>query len=72
MTIHGTMMIFLWTIPCLAGLGNYLIPLMIGARDMAFPVLNAIAFWIIPVAGILLLSSFFLYHNTGKSSNTSD
>jgi cytochrome c oxidase subunit I len=67
MTIHGTMMIFLWIIPCLAGLGNYLIPLMIGARDMAFPVLNAIAFWIIPFAGILLLSSFFLPSGTAQA-----
>jgi cytochrome c oxidase subunit I len=67
MTIHGTMMIFLWTIPCLAGLANYLIPLMIGARDMAFPVLNAIAFWIIPPSGILLLSSFFLPSGTAQA-----
>jgi cytochrome c oxidase subunit 1 len=59
-TLHGTIMIFLWIIPSLAGLANYLVPLMIGARDMAFPVLNAIAFWIIPPAGLLLLSSFFL------------
>ncbi len=67
MTIHGTMMIFLWIIPCLAGLGNYLIPLMIGARDMAFPVLNAIAFWILPPSGLLLLSSFFLPSGTAQA-----
>ncbi len=59
-TVHGTMMIFLWLIPCLAGLSNYLVPLMIGAKDMAFPLLNAIAFWLVPPGGILLLSSFLL------------
>ncbi len=59
-TMHGTIMIFLWIIPFNAGLANYLVPLMIGARDMAFPVLNAIAFWMIPPGGILLLSSFLL------------
>ncbi|ELS00807.1 cytochrome c oxidase, subunit I [Xenococcus sp. PCC 7305] len=57
-TMHGTIMLFGWTFPVLAGFANYLVPLMIGARDMAFPRLNAAAFWMIPVAGILLVLSF--------------
>ena len=60
MTNHGTIMIFLWIVPsAIGGFGNYLVPLMMGARDMAFPKLNAIAFWLNPVAGLLLLLSFF-------------
>lgn len=59
-TMHGSIMLFLWTFPVLVGIGNYLVPLMIGARDMAFPRLNAVSFWLIPVVGILMLSSFFV------------
>jgi cytochrome c oxidase subunit I len=59
-TMHGTVMLFLWTFPSLVGLANYLVPLMIGARDMAFPRLNAAAFWMIPVVGILMMASFFV------------
>lgn len=60
-TIHATVMIFLWIVPAATGgFGNYLIPLMVGAKDMAFPKLNAVAFWMIPPGGILLLSSFFV------------
>ncbi len=60
LTNHGSVMVFLWIIPVLAGLGNYLVPLMIGARDMAFPNLNALSFWLIPPAGVLMISSFFV------------
>jgi cytochrome c oxidase subunit 1 len=59
-TVHATVMIFLWIVPAATGaFGNYLLPLLIGARDMAFPKLNAVAFWMIPPAGALLLASFF-------------
>ncbi len=59
-TLHGTIMIFLWIVPAGAAFANYLIPLMIGAEDMAFPRLNAVAFWMLPPGGVLLLCSFFV------------
>ena len=57
-TMHGTTMVFLVGMPLIFGFGNYLIPLMIGARDMAFPRLNAFSFWISAFAGLLLYYSF--------------
>ncbi len=54
-SMHGTIMIFLFLVPVWAGFGNYFIPLMIGAKDMAFPWLNAFAFWLLPPAGLLLI-----------------
>lgn len=59
-SLHGTIMIFLWIIPMIGAMGNYLIPLMLGAKDMAFPWLNAFAFWLIPPAGVLMLLGYFV------------
>jgi cytochrome c oxidase subunit 1 len=58
-TIHGTTMIFLVVVPIFAGFGNFLVPLMIGARDMAFPRLNALSYWLFLFGGIVLYASWF-------------
>jgi cytochrome c oxidase subunit 1 len=58
-SLHGTTMIFLFIVPVLAGFGNYLVPLMIGARDMAFPKLNALSFWFLLFGGIAFYGSVF-------------
>src|SRR5277367_1898034 len=57
-TMHGTTMIFFVAMPLVFGFANYLIPLMIGARDMAFPRLNAFSFWMMAFGGLLLYFSF--------------
>ena len=59
-SVHALVMIFLWIIPMFAGFGNYFVPLMLGAKDMAFPWLNAFAFWMLPPAGILMLASMLV------------
>src|SRR3954471_8005608 len=52
---HAVLMIFVFVIPVFAGLANYVLPLMIGAPDMAFPRLNALSFWMLPLAGLLFI-----------------
>ncbi len=57
-SVHASLLIFLFIIPVFAGIANYVLPLMIGAPDMAFPRLNALSFWMLPLAGALMLGSF--------------
>src|SRR6201987_1099336 len=57
-SVHATLLIFLFVIPVFAGLANFVLPLMIGAPDMAFPRLNALSYWMLPIAGVLMLMSF--------------
>ncbi len=57
-SVHATLLIFTFMVPVFAGLGNYVIPLMIGAPDMAFPRLNALSYWLLPIAGVMFLASF--------------
>ncbi|HYF26218.1 MAG TPA: cbb3-type cytochrome c oxidase subunit I, partial [Baekduia sp.] len=58
-TMHGTTMIFLFVVPVMAGFGNYFVPLMIGARDMAFPKINALSFWLLAMGGLVFYASIF-------------
>ena len=57
-TIHGTTMIFLFVMPMMTGLMNFIVPLQIGAADMAFPRINALSFWMVPLGGLLLYSGY--------------
>src|SRR6201991_1160399 len=57
-SVHAALLIFLFVIPVFAGIANYVLPLMIGAPDMAFPRLNALSFWLLPLAGLLFIGSF--------------
>ncbi len=67
MTVHGLTMVFLVIVPILAGFGNFLVPLMIGAKDVAFPRLNALSYWLFLFGGIVLYASFFA---TGGAAQT--
>ena len=58
-SVHASLMIFLFIIPVFAGLANFVLPLMIGAPDMAFPRLNALSYWMLPIAGTMMTASFF-------------
>ena len=70
--MHGTMMIFLGIVPLsFASFGNYLIPLQIGARDMAFPKINRASYWLYLLGGLVMLSSFFLPTGSAGSGWTS-
>src|SRR5437868_7347981 len=71
MTFHGTSMVFLVVVPILAGFANFLVPLMIGARDMAFPRLNAFSYWMFLLGGIVLYSSWFAAGGAPKAGWTS-
>jgi cytochrome c oxidase subunit I len=66
-TIHGTTMIFLFVVPFWAGLANYLVPLMVGARDMAFPRLNAASYWFFLFGGLVMFLSFLASGGASKS-----
>jgi cytochrome c oxidase subunit 1 len=71
-TMHGTSMVFLVGMPFVAGLSNYLVPLMIGARDMAFPRLNAFGFWIFLFGGFLLYFSYIGGGGLGGAGSAPD
>src|SRR3954447_22522966 len=58
-TMHGTTMIFLFMVPVMTGFANYFVPLMIGARDVAFPRLNALSYWLFLFGGIVFYASLF-------------
>jgi cytochrome c oxidase subunit 1 len=66
-TMHGTTMVFLVVVPVWAGIANFLVPLMIGARDMAFPRLNALSYWLFLFGGIVLMGSFFAEGGAARS-----
>ncbi|MFC7226387.1 cytochrome c oxidase subunit I [Salinirubellus salinus] len=66
LTSHGITMLFLFGTPIIAAFSNYFVPLLIGADDMAFPRINAIAFWLLPPAAVLIWAGFFTAPLTGN------
>ncbi len=70
-TMHASTMLFLFVIPVGAGFGNYLLPLMIGAKDMAYPRINAFSLWLIPLAALVMFSSFFVEGGSAQAGWTS-
>ncbi|MHB9286670.1 cytochrome c oxidase subunit I [Halobacteriales archaeon Cl-PHB] len=71
MTSHGITMLFLFGTPVIAAFANYFVPLLIGADDMAFPRINAIAFWLLPPGALLIWGGFFLEPLTGGAIQAS-
>ena len=69
-TMHGTTMVFLVVVPIFAGFANFLVPLMIGARDVAFPRLNALSYWLFLFGGVILYSSWFAQGGAAKAGWT--
>ncbi len=69
-TMHASVMIFAVIIPAFAAFANYVVPLMLGARDMAFPKLNAFAFWLLIPAGLMMMASFFVEGGAAASGWT--
>ena len=65
-TMHGTTMMFLFAVPVMIGIGLYLVPLMVGARNVAFPRANAMGYWVYLIGGLLIYSAFFV--NSGPDA----
>ena len=70
-TMHGTTMIFLAIVPVWAGFANYVVPLMIGARDVAFPRVNALSYWLFALGGVVLFASWFAASGPAEAGWTS-
>ena len=71
-TMHGTTMVFFFGMPIVAGMSNFLVPIMVGARDMAFPRLNAFGYWIFLFGGILLYSSYVIGNGLSGTGSAPD